>query len=255
MGNFEFLKSADNNAYKIINEAEKLYRDEYFEQCILQTRKFAENVCKNVLGQRRTTENTFDEMLSTLNDIAGGSEVEKEFIDDLYYLKKQGNLSAHSSTVKNDGNEALECLKRAFELSINYFIKKRGQDKKILNLHYDINLLMTDKKDENLAEKYQEIKDEGINEILERAGVEKKEKKEKKKANVIKFPSTKEDVKKLKELKNKKSKKKEKADKKEETKEQKPKNDLGENVFSFLMTLILFCMIIGIFLFIMPKWR
>ena len=32
MGNFEFLKNADNNVYKIINEAEKLYRDEYFEQ-------------------------------------------------------------------------------------------------------------------------------------------------------------------------------------------------------------------------------
>lgn len=258
MGNFEFLKNADNNVYKIINEAEKLYRDEYFEQCIVQTRKFAENVCKNVLGQRRTTENTFDEMLSTLSDISKGSGVEKEFIDDMYYLKQKGNLSAHSNNVYNDGKEALECLKRAFELGINYFIKKKGKDKNVLNLHYDINLLMTDKKDKNLSEKYQEIKDEQINEILERAGAEKK-KTQDKKSNVVKFPSTKEDVKKLKELK--KSSKKKKDSKKEEVKETKENKEkeqkagLKENVYSFIVTLILFCMIGGVFLFIMPDWR
>ena len=44
MGNFSFLKSLDKNLYEIISDAEKLYRDEYFEQCIGQTRRFAENV-------------------------------------------------------------------------------------------------------------------------------------------------------------------------------------------------------------------
>ena len=30
--NFDFLKTVDKNLFDIINEAEKLYRDEYFEQ-------------------------------------------------------------------------------------------------------------------------------------------------------------------------------------------------------------------------------
>ena len=44
--NFDFLKSVDKNLFEIITEAEKLYRDEYFEQCMGQTRRFGEHVCK-----------------------------------------------------------------------------------------------------------------------------------------------------------------------------------------------------------------
>ena len=32
--NFDFLKKVDTNLFEIISEAEKLYRDEYFEQCM-----------------------------------------------------------------------------------------------------------------------------------------------------------------------------------------------------------------------------
>ena len=46
MNNFDFFKTIDRDLYNIISDAEKLYRDEYFEQCIGQTRRFAENVCK-----------------------------------------------------------------------------------------------------------------------------------------------------------------------------------------------------------------
>ena len=62
MSSFDFLQPIDKNLHDIICYAEKLYRDEYFEQCITQTRRFGENVCKQVLGDKRTTENTFDEM-------------------------------------------------------------------------------------------------------------------------------------------------------------------------------------------------
>lgn len=153
--NFDFLKATDVNLYDIISDAEKLYRDEYFEQCITQTRRFAENVCKNVLGDLRTTEETFDQMLATLKDKSQGSEQEKEFLDDLYFLKKCGNMSVHSSTVKKDGINALECLQRAFETAINYAVYNQGGSKDILNLHYDMKLLATGKKDRNLAKKYQ----------------------------------------------------------------------------------------------------
>ena len=71
--NFDFLKSTDKNLYEIISDAEMLYRDEYFEQCMGQTRRFAENVCKNVLGDKRTSETTFDQMLATLKDNAQNS--------------------------------------------------------------------------------------------------------------------------------------------------------------------------------------
>ena len=132
-----------------------LYRDEYYEQCITQTRKFAENVCKKTLGSLRTTEETFDQMLETLKDNSNGSEEEREFIDDLYFLKKCGNQAVHSSKSDQNGLDALECLQRAFEVAINYavYIKKAGKDK--LDLHFDIDLLATGRKNKSLARKYQ----------------------------------------------------------------------------------------------------
>jgi len=156
--NFDFLKNTDKNLYEIISDAEKLYRDEYFEQCMSQTRRFAENVCKNVLGSKRTTEKTFDQMLATLKDNSQGSVQEREFIEDLYFLKKCGNQSVHSSSVKQNGIDALECLRRAFETAINYSVYYKKADKNNLNLHYDIELLATGKKDKTLAARYSQAK-------------------------------------------------------------------------------------------------
>lgn len=157
--NFDFLRKVDSDLFKIITEAEKLYRDEYFEQCMTQTRRFGENVCKNVLGNARTTESTFDEMLATLKDMTSGEEQEKEFIDDLYFLKKSGNTSVHSVKVKHDGMTALECLQRAFEVAINFAVYSQGANSNILKLRYDTELLVTGKKSKKtLAERYTEEK-------------------------------------------------------------------------------------------------
>ena len=160
MNNFHFLKNIDQDLYSIICDAEKLYRDEYFEQCITQTRRFGENVCKKVLGNRRTTENTFDDMLATLKDNSNSAEQEKEFIDDLYFLKREGNNSTHSSEVKQDGILALECLQRAFEIAINYSVYYKKYNSNLLKLRYDTELLITQKKSKkSLAEKYNEKKE------------------------------------------------------------------------------------------------
>lgn len=158
--NFGFLKKVDGDLFEIIDEAEHLYRDEYFEQCMAQTRRFGENVCRQVLGNKRTIEDTFDEMLATLKDNAIGEEQEKEFLDDLYFLKKCGNDAVHSGHVKRRGMDALECLKRAFEVAINYSVYNRGANNSILKLNYDTELLVTGKKSKkSLAEKYEEEKE------------------------------------------------------------------------------------------------
>lgn len=158
--NFDFLKRSDKELFKIINDAEELYRSEFFEQCMTQTRRFGEVVCKNVLGSRRTTEITFDAMLATLKDCTlGSSEEAKEFVEDLYFLKKHGNEATHSITVKQDGLEALECLQRAFEVAINYCVYSLNEDRRILKLRYDTELLVTGKKSrKTLSEKYTEEK-------------------------------------------------------------------------------------------------
>lgn len=160
--NFDFLKKVDKNLFEIVAEAEKLYRDEYFEQSMVQTRRFGEHVCKKVLGKNRTTEETFDEMLATLNDCSFGNIEEKEFINDLYFLKKHGNSAVHSGSVKKDGMETLECLKRAFEVAISYCIYNRKANPKIMRLSYDTELLVTGEKNKKLSDRYKEAKEKAV---------------------------------------------------------------------------------------------
>ena len=157
--NFQFLKKINKNLFEIISEAEKLYRDEYFEQCMTQTRRFGEQICKEMLIQNNRQTGSFDDMLATLKDNSNGSVQEKEFIDDLYFLKKNGNLSVHSSRVNKDGMAALECLKRSFEVAINYSVYNQGASSNILKLNYDVELLVTEKKSKpTLKERYEEEK-------------------------------------------------------------------------------------------------
>lgn len=160
--NFDFLKKVDKNLFEIVAEAEKLYRDEYFEQSMVQTRRFGEHVCKKVLGKNRTTEETFDEMLATLNDCSFGNIEKKEFINDLYFLKKHGNSAVHSGSVKKDGMEALECLKRAFEVAISYCIYNRKANPRIMRLSYDTELLVTGEKNKKLSDRYKEAKEKAV---------------------------------------------------------------------------------------------
>ncbi|MCM1265857.1 MAG: hypothetical protein NC200_06625 [Candidatus Gastranaerophilales bacterium] len=155
MSNFKFLEKIDTNLFQIIADAEKLYRDEYFEQSIVQTRRFAENVCRNLLGERVIPDSTFDECLATLQDIYTKNIRQRELIDDLYFLKKQGNASAHGAAVKQDGNIALDCIKRAFEIAINYAITNCAP-KKVEKLEFSEEVLIMGekKKKSSLKEKY-----------------------------------------------------------------------------------------------------
>ncbi len=158
--NFGFLAKIDKNLYGIANDAEQLYCDEYFDQCMIQTRRFAENVCKNITNGEFSSEETFDEILATLKDRMSDTVGGREFINDLYFLKKAGNTSAHSARIENDGIKALECLQRAFEVAINFAMIKNTPDKTILSLQYDEELLITGKrsKEKTLQQKYTEMK-------------------------------------------------------------------------------------------------
>ena len=124
-----------------------------------QTRRFGEQICKDMLEQNNKQTGSFDEMLATLKDYSNGNTQEKEFIDDLYFLKKNGNKSVHSGKVKKDAITALECLQRSFEVAINYSVYNQGANTNILKLDYDVELLVTDKKSKkSLKEKYEEEK-------------------------------------------------------------------------------------------------
>lgn len=145
MSNFLFLKKNNENLFNIIAEAEKLFRDEYFEQTVVQTRRFAENLCRDLLQEKVLSEDTFDSMINKIKDNSFGNIRMQELADDLYFLKKHGNNSAHSSTASKNGKLALECLERAYEISVYYINVKYGYNKKLDKTVFSEELLMTGK--------------------------------------------------------------------------------------------------------------
>ena len=155
MSNFLFLKKTDANLFNIVAEAEKLFRDEYFEQAMIQTRRFAENLCKDLLQDNVLPDETFDSMINRIKDKSFGNVRMQEFSDDLYFLKKHGNNSAHSSVAVKNGKDALECLERAYEIAIFYSNIKYGYNKKLDKTVFSEELLMTgEKTSPKLKEKY-----------------------------------------------------------------------------------------------------
>lgn len=161
--NFEFLEDIDKELYNAIEDAQKLYRDEYFNQCAVQLRVFAEKMAKRVLGS--TSLNlTFDDTLNCLKDKIK-SESEREFIDDLFFIKKQGNKCAHGEDVTP--SEALEAVQRAFEATINYAYSRK-KDENLLKLQFDTTLLVTGQKQQEikLVDKYIQLANEQKEELL-----------------------------------------------------------------------------------------
>ena len=138
--NFDFLKEIDKELFEIIEDAQKLFRSEYFNQTVIQVRIYAEKMAKKILNSNDSTQ-TFDNILNCLKDKIQ-TEREKEFIDDLFFIKKQGNNCAHGEDTT--ALIALEVLRRAFEVGINYAYSKT-KDEKIDKLIFDETLLITQK--------------------------------------------------------------------------------------------------------------
>lgn len=148
MSNFLFLKKNNENLFNIISEAENLFRDEYFEQSVVQIRRFAENLCRDLLQDKVLPDDTFDSMICKIKDNSFQNIRMKELADDLYFLKKHGNTSAHSSSAskrEQAGKLALECLERAYEISIFYSSVKYGVNKKLDKAVFSEELLMKGK--------------------------------------------------------------------------------------------------------------
>lgn len=151
--NFDFLQKVDNEIFNLAKTAEKLFRDEYFEQCITQTRKLAERIIRNVLGNSATVEDSFDDMLYKLKTVSKNTMREQEFISDMYFLKKQGNLATHGEKIENSGEVALDCIEHAFEACINFAYSKTNDDT-LNRLIFDEKLLILGEKNQNLQAQY-----------------------------------------------------------------------------------------------------
>mgnify|MGYP003571356699 CR=1 FL=1 len=160
--NFDFLKNIDKELFSDIEDAQKLFRDEYFNQSMVQIRIFAEKMAKKILNSSENL--TFDDTLNCLKDKIK-TEREKEFIDDLFFIKKEGNKCAHGEDTT--AIAVLEVLKRSFEAAINYSYAKK-KDEKIDKLQFDETLLITGKplKENTLVEKYVELAQKEKEELL-----------------------------------------------------------------------------------------
>ena len=64
--NFDFLENVDRELFSNIEEAQKLFRDEYFNQSMVQIRIFAEKMAKKILNSDDNL--TFDDALNCLKD-------------------------------------------------------------------------------------------------------------------------------------------------------------------------------------------
>lgn len=139
--NFDFLKKVDKELFGLIEDAQKLFRDEYFNQSCVQIRIFAEKTAKKTLGGV-SSEMTFDDTINCLKDKAQ-SQREKEFIEDLFFIKKEGNKCAHGEDAT--AISTLECLRRAFEVALSYAQAKK-ENKELDKLQFDETLLITQEK-------------------------------------------------------------------------------------------------------------
>ena len=160
--NFDFLNNIDKELYSDIEEAQRLFRDEYFNQSMVQVRIFAEKMSKKSLNSPDSL--TFDDTLNCLKDKAK-SDKEREFIEDLFFIKREGNKCAHGEDTS--ASVVLEAIRRAFEVSINYANAKK-KSSKYDKLNFDETMLITTKpaKESPIIEKYIELAQKQRDELL-----------------------------------------------------------------------------------------
>jgi len=161
--NFDFLKNTDKELFSLIQDAEKLFRDGYFNQCAVQLRIYAEKTAKKVLGEVSPNQ-TLDDTINCLKDKVK-TEREREFVEDLFFIKREGNKCAHGEDALM--SDVLEAMRRAFEIAINYAYSKK-KDEKINRLQFDETLLITQKpREENpIVEQYIKLAQEEKAELL-----------------------------------------------------------------------------------------
>ena len=145
--NFDFLKKFDKKLYSIILDAQNLFCDGYFNQSAVNVRIFGEKLAQKILPN--SAQSTFDDTLNCLKD-GIKTQRDKELVEDLFFIKQQGNKAAHGETLSS--LEALETIKRAFEASINYCYCKSGQEE-INKLIFDTELLINNKKTKTIEQK------------------------------------------------------------------------------------------------------
>ena len=253
--NFDFLQKVDNEIFNLAKTAEKLFRDEYFEQCITQTRKLAERIIRNVLGNSSTVEDSFDDMLYKLKTVSKNTMREQEFISDMYFLKKQGNLATHGEKIENSGEVALDCLEHAFEACINFAYSKTNDDT-LNRLIFDEKLLILGEKNQNLQAQYRtelernenlpDDDEEFLNDIEEKND-EDFSKKHKKSSNFEKKSPKSSNFEKKSSKNHKKHKK---AREKEDDLNEKPQKTFMQKV---LTAIVIFCVLVFGFLFLMAE--
>ena len=253
--NFDFLQKVDNDIFNLAKTAEKLFRDEYFEQCITQTRKLAERIIRNVLGNSATVEDSFDDMLYKLKTVSKNTMREQEFMSDMYFLKKQGNLATHGEKIENSGEVALDCLEHAFEACINFAYSKTNDDT-LNRLVFDEKLLVLGEKNQNLQAQYRtelernenlpDDDEEFLNDIEEKND-EDFSKKHKKSSNFEKKSPKSSNFEKKSSKNHKKHKK---AREKEDDLNEKPQKTFMQKV---LTAIVIFCVLVFGILFLMAE--
>jgi len=110
---------------------------------------------------------------------------EREFVEDLFFIKKEGNKCAHGEDTT--AMTVVESLKRAFEASINYAYAIK-HDEKIDRLQFDETLLMTQKplEENKIVEKYVELAQKSAQEYEKEEKLRRKQEEKEKKAQKTK---------------------------------------------------------------------
>lgn len=122
-GNFGFLEPHGAQLYRLAALAERYFQSDP-NTCLFKLRQFTELLAQDVAARASLFTSTEEPLVELLGRLSRSGYVPRRALDLFHYLRKAGNVAAHSGV--DDHAAALSALKVARELAI-WFVRGYGR--------------------------------------------------------------------------------------------------------------------------------